>query len=458
MATELSKSGCAQWAIEETSLFFSCSAFMFRLGLAFETFEIIRPLGVLIGDYFFFASLLLLLCSKRRRLLKSTGSGLLAAAVPILLGVLLSLLSTSSPSAADSAARFFTLFGLFAPLAVVHSKDIRRNMHFLIGGVSANCFIAILSAVVSSDIPEALAIAPQVDTYSGQAIGRFGGLAGHSNLLGLSAALAILIAVGLLLSEKKTYVRRALVLQILICTFGAFLSGSRTFLVSLVPALVVLMPWRKLNARMIGRICLSFVAVFAVWATVDRLVPDLTPQYKERLAATSADDTENYGRLLTAGLALVEISQKPILGWGIEKFGEAGMMFLPADRDFMPAHVSFLHYWYAEGLLGAIGFLMLFVLPVWKMLRALKKNPYDSSVNALRLGLSVYLLLFIASNLHPILFNRFLYMPLFVFAGLASSLPGAVSVGNRSRPPVMALSAPNYRPVPDHSNASESGC
>jgi O-antigen ligase len=445
MARELSKSGCAQWAIEETSLFFRCSAFMFRLGLAFETFEIIRPLGVLVGDYLFFSSLFLLLFSKRRQLLKSTGSGLLWAAVPILLGVLLSLLSTSSASAADPAARFFTLFGLFAPLAVVHAKDIRRNMHFLIGGVSANCFIAILSAMVSSDIPEALAIAPKVDTYLGQDIGRFAGLAGHSNILGLSAALAVLIAVGLLLSEKKTYVRWALLLQILICTFGAFLSGSRTFLISLVPGLMVLMLWQKLNLRMIGRICLGLVGLFAVWATANDLVPDLVPQYKERLAATSADDTENNGRLLTAGLALVEISQKPILGWGIEKFGEAGMMFLPADHEFLPAHVSFLHYWYAEGLLGAIGFLMLFVVPVRKMLQALKKNPSDSFANAVRLGLSVYLLLFIGSNLHPILFNRFLYMPLFVFAGLASNLPISVRVESGSRLPVIALSTPNIQ-------------
>jgi O-antigen ligase len=420
---------------------------MFRLGLAFETFEIIRPLGLLAGDYFFFSSLLLLLCSKGRRLLKSTGSGLLAAAVPILSGVLLSMVSTSSASATEPAARFFILFGLFAPLSIVHSKEIRRNMLFLVGGVSANCFVAILSVLVSSDIPEALAIAPKVDTYSGQDIGRFAGLAGHSNILGLSAALAVLIAVGLLLSEKKTYVRWVLLLQILICMFGAFLSGSRTFLISLVPGLMVLMLWKKLNLRMIRGICLSLVGVFAVWATVNHLVPDLAPQYKERLAATGIDDTENYGRLQTAGLALVEISQKPILGWGIEKFGQAGMMFLPADNEFLPAHVSFLHYWYAEGLLGAIGFLMLFLLPVRKMLQALKKNPSDSFARALRLGLSVYTALFIASNLHPILLNRFLYMPLFIFAGLASSFPGAVSVENRSRQRVIALSTPNVQAI-----------
>jgi len=318
-------------------------------------------------------------------------------------------------------------------------------MLFLVGGVSANCLIAILSALISSDIPEALSIAPNVDTYSGQDIGRFAGLAGHSNILGLSAALAILIGVGLLLSEKKTYVRWALLLQILICTFGAFLSGSRTFLISLVPGLMVLLLWQKVNLRMIGHICLGLVGVFAVWATVNFLVPDLAPQYKERLAATSTDDTENYGRLLTAGLALAEISQKPILGWGIENFGQAGMMFLPADNEFLPAHVSFLHYWYAEGLLGAIGFLMLFVLPVRKMLQALKRNSSDSFANAVRLGLSVYLLLFVASNLHPILFNRFLYMPLFVFAGLASSLPNSVRVESGRRQPVIALSGPNIQ-------------
>jgi O-antigen ligase len=430
-------------AIEQQSLLFLASAFFFRMGLALVTFEVVRPLGILVADYFFLSSLLLLLCGRERRLLKSKGSGVLAAGGVILFGVLLSLVSGSIASiGAGPSIRIIALFGLFAPLAVVHSKNIRQNLFFLVGGVSMNCVIAILSAWVSPSIVNALAISPKVDTYAGQDIGRFAGLAGHSNILGFSAALAILVAVGLLLSEMKPYAHWAIFLQILICTVGALLSGSRSFIVSLIPGLIVLMFWRTLNRRVVLRVCMG---LFVLWAGIDFLDPGLVTDYTARLGATSGEDAENYGRLLTAGVALAEISQKPIAGWGVDRFGEAGMMFLPEDNDFAPAHVSFLHYWYAEGLLGAVGFLMLFILPVRRMLQILKTKPSDKLANALRLGLSVYLLLFIASNLHPILFNRFLYMPLFMFAGLTASVPGPIGLRKAVRQRITHLTKPNIQ-------------
>jgi O-antigen ligase len=402
------------------------------MGLALETFEVVRPVGILVADYFFFSSLLLLLCGRERHLLKSKGSGVLAASAVILCGVLVSLVISGSIAniAAGPDIRIIALFGLFAPLAVVHSKNIRQNLFFLIGGVSVNCVIAILTAWVSADISKALAITPKVDIYAGQDIGRFDGLAGHSNILGFSAALAILVAVGLLLSEKKSHVRWAILLQIVLCTVGALLSGSRTFLVSLIPGLIVLLFWRTLNRRVVLRVC---IGLFVVWSGIDYLAPGLITDYTGRFGAKSAEDTENYGRLLTAGVALAQISQRPIAGWGVDRLGEAGMMFVPDEGDYLPAHVSFLHYWYAEGLLGAVGFLMLFILPVRRMLQIVKKKPSDNLASVLRLGLSVYLLLFIASNLHPILLNRFLYMPLFMFAGLTAQAPGSIKVSETVR-------------------------
>jgi O-antigen ligase len=129
-----------------------------------------------------------------------------------------------------------------------------------------------------------------------------------------------------------------------------------------------------------------------------------------------------------AGVALTEISQKPILGWGMDHFGEAGTVYLPEAGDFFSAHVNFLQYWYAMGILGATGYLMLFVLPVRRMLQTLKKNPAVNMEKTLKLGISVYLLLFIASNVQPVLLNRFLYMPLFLFAGLTVRNPDPLRV------------------------------
>jgi hypothetical protein len=421
--------------IDQRSLLFFLSALLFQIGLASETFEIVRPFGVLIADYFFVGSLLFLICSPKRRLLRSTGSGVLFAAGVILGGGLFSVFTSSNAAAATAPyVKAFILFGLFAPLAVVHSKNIRANLIFLLGGVSINCIVSILSAWVSPDIADALSVNPQMDTYFGQGNGRFAGLAGHPNILGLSAALAVLVGVGLFFGEKKTHVRWMLVLQILVCTLGALLTGSRTFIASLAPGLVVLALSRGLNRGAVLRVCICLIGLLVAWGGVDYFAPDLIENYTARFGVASSGDSENSGRLMTAGMALAEISQKPIAGWGVERFGEAGMLYLPEDEDFMPAHVSFLQYWYAEGIVGGIGFLMLFVLPIRRMLQTLKANSSGTLANALRLGLSAFALLFITSNLHPILFNRFLYMPLFMFAGLAATFPAAITVPEVSQP------------------------
>ena len=248
------------------------------------------------------------------------------------------------------------------------------------------------------------------------------------------------LAVGLLFFEKKPFVRGALILSIPLCTIGALVSGSRNFFVCLIPALVVFTIWRAENRkRIIRSICAVVAVLFISWTAIAYLVPGVAASYTERLTKIDADDTENSGRLMTAGLALIQISEKPVMGYGTEQFGEAGMMFIPSDMAFMPAHVTFLHYWYSEGLLGAVGFLMLFVLPVRRMWQTLKAKPSDTF---LRLAVCVVLLLFIASNLNPVLLNRFLYMPLFVFAGLCAVPPSTTSHASPRTPQHHSLILP----------------
>ena len=395
---------------------FSMSGFMFRAGLATMTFDQIRPLGILIADYFFFLSLLSVLCAKERYLLKSRGSGVLAAGAIILCGALL-----AEPNA--TTIQMLVLFGFFAPLAIVHARNLRPNLLAIIGGITINCTTAILAAWVSPAIADILTVNPIWPTDAVQFAGRFGGLAGHPMILGLSAALAVLLAIGLRSFEKRTYIRKFLLLQIIVCTLAAMLSGSRNFVACLVPALLLLAFWRPLTWKVAAQTCAAVIGLLLAWNAINYVAADVVASYTERLSKTSADDPENSGRLLMAGVALEEIAQKPIWGWGMSHFGEAGMVYLPQDGDYMAAHVNLLQYWYAMGILGAIGFALLFVMPVRRMLLILKEHHADISTKTLRLGVCVYLLLFIASNLQPILLNRFLYMPLFLFAGLVAKQP-----------------------------------
>ena len=401
--------------IERGSLKFLFSAFIFRIGLALVTFEQVRPLDMMLADYCFFASLLVLLPSFRSVLRQAKGSGVLPAGALILSGALLSLLSDSDlRGALVPLAKLFILFGLFAPLAVIHSQNIRKNMQFLIGGISANCAITVLQAWVFPGIVDALAINPV--TLDQSEILRFQGLTQFPVTLGLAAALGVLIGVGLMLSEKGKHSRWVLALLVLICTDAALLSGSRTFLAALIPSLIIFALLQKRRRRAIVQ---ALVGVVLLWGALAYFVPGAVSQFSDRLVEVGLMD---YGRVAVAAQALRDISQKPILGWGVAHAPEAGLMLFPGIDEPQGAHVTLLQYWYGLGLLGAIGFLALFIIPVRQMMRVLRKKLPEDSTNAVGLILSSYVSLFIIFNLGPYLHNRYLYIPMFVFAGFTARL------------------------------------
>jgi O-antigen ligase len=394
---------------DERTLLFLYSAAMFRIGVALVTFEQDRPFGIMLSDYCFFVSLAFIFPSLKSRLLKSTGSGVLLAGGLVLSGALLSLVGTSSLSdAMGPLMRLFILYGLFAPLALIHSENIRKNMMYLIVGISVNCAITMVQAWAFPGILDVLSINPQTPDLSDSL--RFQGLTEFPVTLGLSAALGVLLALGLLVVERREYARWGLALLTFICSVGALLSGSRTFLAALIPGLVVLVFLQKRRRRAIVH---AIIALTVLGGIVNYVAPQAISQYSDRLGEVGLVDN---GRLLLAAQAVIDISQKPILGWGINHFGEAGAMLVPEINDVQPAHVTLFQYWYGAGLLGAAGFLTLFAFPAVQMVRVLKKPP-NRRTNAVRLILACYLSFFIIVNLGPYLYNRYLYIPMFLFAG-----------------------------------------
>ena len=137
-------------AIEQQDLLFLFSRFMFRIVLALVTFEQIRPaFDIQVSDHCFFLSLLVFLSHPTLRLRKFMGSGILLAGSIILLGSVLSLLNATSLSdASGPLVRFFVLFALFGPLTLIHSRNVRQNMLFLMGGIFVNCVITLLQATL----------------------------------------------------------------------------------------------------------------------------------------------------------------------------------------------------------------------------------------------------------------------------------------------------------------------
>ncbi len=378
----------------------------------------------MLSDYCFLLSLIFI---PKSRLVKSTGSGVLLAGSLILLGAFLSLHDSANlADAAGSFLRLFMLFGLIAPLAVSHSKGIRKNLVFLAGGVFINCLITILQATIFPGIVDALSInPPQPDVGF---TGRYQGLTEFPVTLGLSAALAVLIGIGLFSLEKSRLVRWGLGVLVLVCSVAALLSGSRTFFASLVPGVIVFVIFQKQRRR---GVVYAMAALTVLWGAVTYLAPGIVTQYASRVDTVGLVD---YARLASSVQAVQEISEKPIFGWGIDHFDEGGVVVIPETGEIAGAHNTFLRYWYAAGLLGAAGFLALFVIPTRRLLQVLRAKAVDGATGVVRLILAAFVFFFIVSNLGPYLYNRYLFVPMFVFAGFAAHARGPLKVRKKISP------------------------
>ena len=280
--------------LDEPSTLFSFSAAMFQAGLALVSFEQIRPfLDIeILGLLFFLVAVAVSVSSK---IPPDGGKGVRAfiAGSLILLGALLSLKNaTSWMDAAGPLARLFALFGLFACLAAIHSKAIRKCILFLMGGIFVNCSIAVLQAWVYPGIVDALSVNP-IRPDLGADGGRLQGLTSHPNVLGFCAALAVLLGLELSTFEMGRRIRPWLAIHVFVCALAALLSGSRTFLVALVPGLAVFMLLQKRHRQAIVR---SVVALALLWAALAYLAPSTVSEYSERLGSTGADFAPDYSR------------------------------------------------------------------------------------------------------------------------------------------------------------------
>jgi O-antigen ligase len=284
----------------------------------------------------------------------------------------------------------------------------------LAGGIFVNCLITLLQASIFPSIVDALSLnPPQPDVGF---TGRYQGLTEFPVTLGLSAALAVLIGIGLFFIEKSRLLRWGLGILILVSSVAALLSGSRTFLASLVPGLVVFILFQKQRSR---GLIYGGLAVGVLFAAVTYLAPGVVSRYSDRVDTVGLVDNS---RLASAAQAVLEISEKPVLGWGVDHFDEGGVIVIPETGEIAGAHNTFLRYWYAAGLLGAAGFLAIFIVPAIHAFRAWRGAVGNRAGEILPLILGCYLFFFIVTNLGPYLYNRYIYVPMFLLAGYAAHL------------------------------------
>jgi O-antigen ligase len=431
------KSATVKGTREVLSSAYIASKYLFLFGLAFVTFEEVRPGGIMLSDYFFLLSLIFL---PKARLKEIGGSGVLLASGILLAGAVLSVyFSGGWGEGAGNLLRLGLLFAVVAPLSLCHSKDIYRCFLFLAGGISLNCFITVLQASIFPGIVDALSInPPQPDVAFA---GRYQGLTEYPVTLGLAAALGVLLAMGIYAVEKAKFVRWVLMFAIFICSIAALLSGSRTFFGSLIPALLV---YAILQKKQRMKTLYSAVGLVLIWGAVSYLAPSVVSQFSQRVDSVGFID---YRRIAASAQALLEIAQKPIFGWGADHFDEGGVVYLPDTGEVTGAHNTLLRYWYATGALGGIGFLMFFIAPFRNLRKVLKFSISERTANAARLCMSATLFFFIVTNLGPYLFNRYIFVPMFIFGGYAAYCLRAVTDASEARDKSIALRMPKVQPV-----------
>jgi O-antigen ligase len=413
------------------------SKYFFLFGLAFATFEQVRPGGIMLSDYFFLLSVIFL---PKARLKEISGSGVLFASGAVLIGGVLSVyFSGGWDEGAGNLLRLGLLFGIIAPLSLCHSRDIYRCFLFLAGGIFLNCFITVLQASIFPGIVDALSInPPQPDVAFA---GRYQGLTEYPVTLGLAGALGVLLAMGIFAVEKSALVRWALIFSMFICSVAALLSGSRTFFGSLIPALLV---YALLQRKQRMKILYSAFGLVLIWVSVSYIAPNVVSQFSQRVESVGFID---YRRFAASAQALLEISQKPIFGWGADHFDEGGVVYLPDTGEITGAHNTLLRYWYAIGILGAIGFLMFFIAPFRNLRKVLKFNVAERAANAARLCMAGTVFFFIVTNLGPYIFNRYIFIPMFIFGGYAAYCFRAVTAASEARDKSIALRVPRVQPA-----------
>jgi O-antigen ligase len=418
------KPAIAKATREASSFSYTVSKYLFLFGLAFVTFESVRPGGIMLSDYFFLLSIIFL---PKARLKEIGGSGVLLASGALLTGAVLSVyFSGGWGDGAANLLKLALLFAVIAPLSLCHSKDIYRCLLFIAGGIFLNCFITVLQAFMFPGIVDALSInPPQPDVAFS---GRYQGLTEYPVTLGLTAALGVLLAMGIYAVEKMKVVRWTLIFAIFICSVAALLSGSRTFFGSLIPALLM---YAFLQKKQRMKTLYSILGLVLIWGSVSYVAPDVVSQFSQRVNSVGIVD---YSRLAASAQALVEISQKPIFGWGADHFDEGGVVYLPETGEITGAHNTLLRYWYATGLLGAIGFLMLFIAPFRQLHKALKLRISERVANAVRLSMAATLFFFVVTNLGPYIFNRYIFIPLFIVAGFATRLVQSANAAVAAQP------------------------
>lgn len=280
-------------------------------------------------------------------------------------------------------------------------NQVRTLTNLWIAGITLSCFVAVLDAFAGTSIQTTLGSADLsqgafgADSYGEIGPGvRYVGLMIHPVALSLSGAMIVPLIL-IRLSEQKKYWLYVPVL--LVCSTAIFLSGSRTGMVLVAGAIVVLAIWMPKTRRLIVP---GIVALVVIALTVQLMGDSLLP---ERFSSSDSSVRVSNARradLLEAGVR--NFINSPIRGYGFEQVRQA--------------HNVPLQLLISGGIIALVGYLIVVFGYVREGLRLRKRAPESMRgyIDGIVLGFIVFL---VASLFGNYVFDRYLYVPAALILG-----------------------------------------
>jgi hypothetical protein len=324
---------------------------------------------------------------------------------------LASIVATSSPARSSIELLKFVGFTVVVPLVIAVQATSERRRYLLAGAF-------VLSAAVNGTfgILDATGISDVARTLTGfQGIGgRVSGLANHSNLLGLSSAMAAPFV--LYLARQ----RRWWIMTTPVLAFSTLASGSRAGIIAFGVGVLLA---TVLSRRATLRAVVAAAAAALVIYIASRL--DYAVGLNRLIDGEASSAISDASRADRADVALRDIRDHPLAGVGFSADDRAHSLYLEVARSGGLVSLA-LYLWLGAGA----------VLAGWKR-RA------DELVAASTASFAAFLIVAVQ---HNTLYDRFLFVPLgFIVAAAISQRPAAHDVAEQPDRPVTPVGGPGNR-------------
>ena len=221
----------------------------------------------------------------------------------------------------------------------------RILINLWLAGSAASCIVALLAAFVHLDLQQIITGHHySVQAYQEQA-GRYTGLAVQPVLLGISAAMAVPIALSRMTSTKHS-IQYGL-LAGLYC-LAALISGSRSSVIGIVVAIIMVFVWHARTRARIIFLILSGTIVALVTGAGKSSLSTIQRLFGGNALASSSANTSDTGRLNHYSEALHAFFARPFTGYGFQGLRGAHNIVLEAFKFGWGACTSWIfcdHGW-----------------------------------------------------------------------------------------------------------------